>query len=35
MKIKTLKQYIADQETSDDDDAPKRDYKREYEKFQS
>ena len=34
MKIKTLKQYIADQETSDDD-APKRDYKREYEKFQS
>ena len=34
MKIKTLKQYIADLETSDDD-APKRDYKREYEKFQS
>lgn len=33
MKLKTLKQFIEDQETSDD--APKRDYKREYEKFQS
>ena len=33
MKLKTLKQFTEDEETPDD--APKRDYKREYEKFQS
>jgi hypothetical protein len=32
--MKSFLQYITDEETPDDD-APKRDYKREYEKFQS
>ena len=32
--MRSFKQYITDEETPDDD-TPKRDYKREYEKFQS